>query len=526
VSSGPVSDAATLVLDLSQFVIDAGATITVAAQVLDSGGGLIVPAPGVTFEILFNPEQTSGVIPGINDLQIVTDATTRGSFEIRGTVNGTAVTSTVRFAVVQNATQSPNSAKYATLASGIATSGDNLKALADAVESGNTAAIPAINAALLASRDAVNLEELRRSTAVTPDTGFLPTLSQLTAAGYPQTAADVTFTTLVPQINSKLNEIITFYDTLNPAAVTDDEARLNQLNAELTALQTQLASLNVTAHGIVRNAPALNNLLANTFPRYLHAVVDRTNAILVAEGLASSTSTPDGFYEQLSQPSEVRFAGTNGTKAFYEQSRPAFFGLVGLVGGSSLQMNLVNRIYGPLMAEVSRWMVLLVIDDILTDYANFANMIGIRTGGSLSFHAYGIPGSDIEMIGAADIPLRNDVYLVGPAGLLAAQEFIESFIPSDIESLQDVYDFFEGIKEAADGAVTAAQEANQLPDSVENGCLLDIFDEFSGCKSLVYDSGFTSVRQPGGLAIHPVLVISNNLDTGAWASFLANFTGG
>ena len=279
VSSGPSSNAATLALDLSQFVIDAGGTITITARVLDNGGGPVVPAPGVTFEILFNPDQTSGVIPGINGLQIVTDATTRGSYQIRGTVNGTAVTATLRFAVVQNATQSPNIAKYATLASGIATGGDNLEALAAAVQSGNTAAIPAINAALLASRNAVNLDDLRRSTPVTPDTGFLPTLSQLTAAGFPQTAADATFTTLVTQINNKLNEIITFYNTLNPASATDDEARLNQLNAELTALQTQLAALNVTAHGIVRNAPALNNMLANTFPRYLHAVVNRTNRL-------------------------------------------------------------------------------------------------------------------------------------------------------------------------------------------------------------------------------------------------------
>jgi hypothetical protein len=33
--------------------------------------------------------------------------------------------------------------------------------------------------------------------------------------------------------------------------------------------------------------------------------------------------------------------------SFYQQTQPAFFGLIGLIGGSSLQMKLVNEIYGP-----------------------------------------------------------------------------------------------------------------------------------------------------------------------------------
>src|SRR4029077_18344726 len=114
-----------------------------------------------------------------------------------------------------------------------------------------TAARNALTAAL-ADVPMTGRDPIQSSTAVAPETGFLPDPGQLAAAGYPLTAHDVAFGNLIYQISAKLQQITAFYDSLSPDGTVGGANavdQLNTLNNQLAALQSQLGNLNVTPQG-------------------------------------------------------------------------------------------------------------------------------------------------------------------------------------------------------------------------------------------------------------------------------------
>jgi hypothetical protein len=117
--------------------------------------------------------------------------------------------------------------------------------------------------------------------------------------------------------------------------------------------------------------------------------------------------------------------------------------------------------------------------------------VAVITAASQSFHFFEIPGSVIEGFGFdRDFPEANDVYLIGPAAIDAAQEVLSGISPGGVADLADLEDKFEAVADAAKGFANAFDEANSHPGDVVGGC---IFDFSSACIQLVYDSGFASV---------------------------------
>jgi len=326
----------------------------------------------------------------------------------------------------------------------------------------------------------------------------------------------VAFGNLIGQINGKIVQLTAFYNTLNPASGTDDEATLATLNAQLAALQSQLVALNVTPHGIVKQQTRLNILLGTTIPDYVNAVANRVNAVLQANSLIASAATPADLLA-ATQPAFVSPA------QFYGQARPAFFGLFWLLGGSSLQMRLVNEIYGPIMQEVSRMIVIVAANGLLQQFTNIASLEGLITGASQSFHAFNLGGSVIEGFGFnRDDASRNDVFLVGPAAVSALQSALGGLQckPSNIHSIQDVYNCLKSVVDAVQTIQGGYEQAHQPADSIQAGCILDFGESFS-CSELVYNSGFKDVNDTHFPS--PVLVLVHNMDTGSWASIVVNF---
>jgi beta-lactam-binding protein with PASTA domain len=508
---------ASIELQISR-VLAAGASTPIVAVVKDGTGTTISPTPAVAY-VLIPDGASGGTPPTVVGGQIVTSADTRGSFTLRGTVTGTAVQGEVGVAVFDGVAASTNVAKFIKLGSAANTSSVQLGLLAEAIAANNLAAIPGINAALQAAKaNAPNSgpNALYRSTAVALETGFLPSPGQLAAAGFPQTAADVTFGTLLTQINAKIVQLTAFYNTLNPASGTDDVATLNTLNSQLAALQTQLAALNVTPNGVVTQQTKINVLVGTTIPDYVNAVANRTNTVLQTNGLLASAAKPAEFLA-LQQPALLSPA------RFYGQAKPAFFGLLGLMGGSSLQMKLVNEIYGPIMQEVGRMMAVVAANGLLQQFGNFANLEGLITGASQSFHAFNLVGSVIEGEGFnRNNVSRNDVFLVGPAAVSAVTSALGGLQckPSNIHSIQDVYNCLQSIVDAVQTIQGGYELAHQPADAIENGCILD-FGENASCSELVYNAGFKDVNDTRFPS--PVIVIVHNMDTGNWASILVNF---
>ena len=210
---------------------------------------------------------------------------------------------------------------------------------------------------------------------------------------------------------------------------------------------------------------------------------------------------------------------------YYADHRPAFFSLAGLSVATQIQMRIVTQFYGPILHDLARSAAILTANSLLQTYANTISLPGIITGASLSFHIFNQPGSVIEVNGAnRNLPERSDVFLVGTAAIAAVEDLINAFDPSDVEDLDDVWNFFEGIVDAIQGAGQAFDDANQIADSTSFGaCILPGSD--SSCVDLVYDSGFGAVNKCSGFVCfpQPVIVLVHNLDTGGWSSGIFNF---
>jgi hypothetical protein len=147
-------------------------------------------------------------------------------------------------------------------------------------------------------------------------------------------------------------------------------------------------------------------------------------------------------------------------------------------------------------------------------------VFSLISGASQSFHAPNIPGSTIEGLGFATQNVgANDVFFIGPNAVSAVQNVLTSFNPANVNSMQDLFNFFDGIISALQGAGEAYAEAHRPPNSVVNFCLFD-----DPCSSLVFNSGFPDVND--SFIPSPVIVLFHNMDTGYWASGIFNFIGG
>ena len=526
-AGGPVP--ASIQLRIGTLVVAAAGSTPITTVVLDASNQPIVPTPAVTYTIA-TQTGNAGALPTTASpagvLSLLAGADTRGAYTLRASVDSTAITASVNFAVIEatppaGATLS-NGERLVAFGTAETTVAGKLSAISAAISANQTSLIPALNAALQASAAGVPVtgrNGLERTTPVAPDLGFLPGTGLLASSGFPQTAGDVTFGNLVTQIDAKVTQLTAYYATLDPASATNDDATLTQLNADLNGLLTQLLAVTVTPYGVVDNAPRLNLLLAQTLPGNLQALSSRINTVLVANQLASAQTTSTEFYAGLANSdADQNPLDPNG---FYRQPQPAFFGLIGLMAGSSLQMNLVNQIYGKILQEVTRMMVILAVNSLLQPYTNGANMEGLISGASLSFQAPNLPGSVIEGEGWNVEPKRNDVYFVGPEAVSAVQGVLTSFDPRGIKSLKDLYDFFDKIVGALQDAGKAYDNAHKVPDQVNTGgCILD-FGENGSCSQLEYDSGFPDVNDTRFPS--PVIVLVHNLDSGVWAQGIFNF---
>jgi type IV secretory pathway VirB2 component (pilin) len=251
-------------------------------------------------------------------------------------------------------------------------------------------------------------------------------------------------------------------------------------------------------------------------PNYLHAVGNKFNSLLLANNLLASNATPTDFLAG-SRPSSLS------PGAFYGQAKPAFFGFAGLSGAMNIQMKLINDIYGPIMQEVAKMAAIVAANGLLQTYGGFAQLEGIITGASLSFHAFNIGGSVIEGYGMNRTDAsQNDVFVVGTAAISAVQSALGGLKcnKASFTSLQKVYDCIQSIVDGVSAVQGGYELAHQPPDDIAFGCILD-FGENASCSELVYNSGFKDVNDTRFIA--PVIIIYHNQENGEFASGIFNF---
>jgi len=526
ISSGSgVAAPSSINLTPSQFVIGAGSSITIAAEVLDSGGNAIVPTPIVDYQILPNPATAQGTAPTVNGNQINTSLDTRGSFTIEGVVASTNVTKQFVLNVIQNGTQSKNSGNLVTLAAAQTSVVRNIAAISAAMQGGNLGNIPAATAALTAAANSLNVNGLGLGTVYEPDTGFVPSAAQL-AARYPATAGDNNFGSITTQLRTKLQQIKQLL-TQPSGNDANDTTLLSQYATELQALwdQSQLSQNRPTVNGLVKNDAATNNLLVQDIPAVLLAVINRVNTQVQSSGAVVLQGNPLDMYALTSQ-------GTPLPTAMYTTTRPVFL-LTGLLGYAGNIGGLITRIYGDYLDQVQKMYILLAAQGLLNQFLDqFVTVGGLITGGSQSFHAYHMPSSVIYVGGlsAADA-LNSDVYLIGGAAINRVSGLINTLRSAGgIRTIRQLYDFYNSMLSELQGAGEDYDTAHQLPNSAEassfdnGGCLLSSVDP---CVELYYDSGFNYVGSGGPIKLEPVIILvkTKNPRGSEFGSAIFNFVG-
>lgn len=526
VSNGTAGlEPASMTLALSTATITAEDDIDIIPTVLNGDGDPIVPLPPISYTITFIPGEAAGTLPTEAAGIIATSVDTRGLYTVSGTVDTTTITASADFLVYRPAAESGQKALYGGLSTSVNSIAAAAEDLAEALESGDFATAQTALDSMRAARNTVDLTAMRRSTVFAPEGGFLPSTAELTAAGFPSTADDATLQIVINNIVATIEQTSAFYANLNPASATDDEAVMAQLNDQLQSLVDQLDALNPTVHGWVAAKGLVNRLYAVSVPRHLHAVTDRYEDELVSAGLGIvDISTPDAFYRHMMNPLTVTPGERLGPEEYYLQQQRAFFSLGGMSAAVNLQMKIIQNVYVPIMHDIARNIAILVANDLLNAYVNNMGSPDLITGGSLSFHIFNASNSVIEIAGVnPDDPTRADVFLVGSKAVAAVEGLLTALDPGEIEDLDDVWNYFEGIVDAINSSGEAFEEANQIASDIFPSCL---FSSSSACVQLVYPSGFNSVVECSGFICFPqaVLVLVHNLDTGTWGYDVFSFS--
>lgn len=516
ISTGPA-----IAITLTRSLVQAGGSTTFLVEAYDPTGQPLSPLPPLTLTLTAAPGESIGDAPVIAGNAITTSASTRGAFTLQATLPaGDQASATL----VVTRPGVAGSTLYSTLGEVVTAMSGNLRGLEHAVASGDLASIPALLDALVVTRGRFDLDRLAGSTVFTPEGGFPPSLSALTAAGFPETSADVAWNTALRNVITTIDAIETVLDRLSPTSPVNDDARLLSLNAQLDARVTALLAIEPTLHGIVKRANVVNQLVSIRIPQLLDAQVTAIDRALRAGGLARRIEPLDRFYAGLATASPAGAAGNPlDPAAFYAQRQPTFFSLPSLMTATRIHLDIIKRVYAPVMGEVVKGALLLASHDLLLTYTNAGSLVGVITGASLSLNTFDMPGSVIEGFGFdRDFPEGNQVFIIGPSTIDEFRDMLAPLTdhPESFDDLDEMIDFFQGV---ADGAKAFSENffdpANLKPSGVVRGCL---FDFSSACSELVYDSGFRSVHTSGSFPA-PVLFLVRNVSTGSWGITIASF---
>jgi hypothetical protein len=509
-----VSTGAAIAVSVSRSVFEAGGSTAFVVEAYDHTGALLSPLPPLTLAILSIPGESAGTAPVIAGNLLTTSADTRGAYTLRATL-GSGDTASASFVVSRTGAGGP--ALYSALGDAIGAMTKDLAALEAAIVSGAVASIPARRDALVATRDSIPLERLAGSTAFTPEGGFAPSLAALTAAGFPETPADVAWNTALRNVIATVKDTEVFLSQLSPAGTQDDDLTLLAFNAQLEARVAALLAIKPTLHGIVKRANVVNQLVSVRIPRLIDAQVSAIDRSLTAQGLARTAESADQFYAGL----RPRAAGdVVDPAAFYATPQLVFFTLPSLMNATRIQMDIIKNVYMPVIGELVRGAVTLAAGDLLQSYTNVGSLVSVITASSQTFHFFDVPGSVIEGFGFdSDFPEGNEVRAIGPNTINAFLDMIAPLRdhPESFADMEEMVEFFQGV---ADNAQAFADTLKVMEaDGVLRGCL---FDFSSTCRELVFDDGLTSVYSSGSFPA-PVLLFVRNVNTGSWGMLIANF---
>ncbi len=507
-----VSVGARIRLSLESGVVLAGESTAFSVAVFDSNGAQVSPTPAYLVEINAEPDAAAGLPPQVVAGTITTGGDTLGAYTVTATLVASSEAVSEAFAVVSPAGENSPQSIFVDLAARIEELDVLTRELSAAIEAGDQGAIGIIHTDLLALQAAIELEDLRVTSPFAPDGGFPPPLSELPPAGFDQSAADIAYVGAVQTLVDDLKPLELLLADLSPTTPGDDDARLRDMNQQVAESIDRMSSLEPTLYGQLAGADWLSHILSVRIPRLVHAQVTAIDAALTDAGLVSQ--------QQLSRAGKT--PGLQRAATPPPPAQPQFFSLGGLMTGSALRTRLIKKIYVPLIQQLLKSGLILAGEDLLKQYANAGELVGVISAGSVSIHIFDAPNSVIEGLGLnGTLPEASQVLMVGPDAINAVQDAITNLGGIEIKNLNDLQGAFKTIADAARSVEDAFNKANSTPKATYRGCL---FDPSPDCLQLIYPDGFASVYKSTGLPIPaPVLIVVRNVSTGNFDVTLANF---
>lgn len=449
----------------------------------------------------------AGTMPVISTLttgvSMATSEDTRGLYTVTATVDDfPEFSATEDLLVFAPADESAMDALYVQLSESVNGFAQSTSLLEEAVAEDNISAIQILLDDFREQRDGIDLEELRLTAICAPDEGFFPSTAEITASGYPETPDDASFQKLIQNIISNLENFS------NLVEGNGDIDSLIQLNAEAAVLSEQYRQLSPTLHGWVLARDDLNYLYASAFPNSLHSLIDALEAKIIDENI--------GVTRRLGAGRQELASGQRRT-----------FGLASLAGASAAsaaRSKIIKDVYVPVAHDLARSAVIMAIGSLLNSFTDNVGIGGVKTGASLSFQAFKVSNSWLE-VGPANVryPSRVDVTLIGTTAVETVEKLVTELDPRDVKNVKDLYDYYKKVKGAIEDTASAAETANQISFQADDFCLL-AGNAGSPCVRLFYPEGFDVVNTCSFICFpQPVLFLVKNLDDGGMATALYNF---
>lgn len=517
---------------ISEPFVAPGGSITLKPTVLDADGNP-VDASSLTFEVTATPVGTvTGAAPVVGGLSVsfpklaktlvnqnaavdpageFADTNpadpnygkeTGGRYQITLRVNGTALSSSQEVWVLPTGTAGITfkASRYA---------GDLQSALATAQEAyrlGDATRLAGARAALdtIRANGDYSYDVLSVTRAFAPADGYIPKVSQLTAAGFAAGSQDAAYATALVDVMARIRTAKAQVKALDVANLT--ESSLQSLQDAADAYRASLATLKtlqLSTLGTVQQEATLNQMLATELPQLLDAIKAKSAEMLSAVSVTGSL-TPDGHASPL---------------AMYADTRQVQLWDV-WTWGFSILTDLAGTARGNIIEGTLALMSSLI--NIMT-----ANIINSNSPGGLSID-YTLASSSMAYVCPAYMPTR--VGCSGNVGTDAAAfrtvliGCVQSDLMRSILTLSVPRNLAAGIR-LANKIVSIAQgianlsgmAAVTVPDFVD-------YDDFGlATYMLYYGSGWPAVST-GRLPCVGIVIIVNTA-TGSFVAENRNFLG-
>lgn len=493
-----------ILLTLTSNVTTSGTSVGFTTDVLDLMGNPVVPKPTVLLTI--EPGgMTSGPEPTIGVDSIVVPANTSGVFLVTATVAATSIKDEETLTVLE---PNPLNTELSGFGKLLPRSSTALFAVGGAAGAGDSAGFSAARAALATALAALDLEKLELVPPIAPPGGFPPSLGAVAGAGYGQTPADAQYVATLQAILVAIDDLLVTFAAIDPANITDPQIQaLGTKAAAFAALANTLSSIPPTLYGGIDATNLLTVLVGRRLPQLLETIL--LTAIASADAVTVD-ATP--------QPRPLTLDWLLEVLGPREAEASLLFDLVGAMNIQGTLVSISQQVYGKFIEDIENMVALLILEGLLDDYVG-TDLCEAVSGASLSFITPGQAGSFLEGYAFNPTPELNQLLFIGPEAPQQVTSLIGAFNPSEIEDLSDLYDFFDGIREAFSSAAEAYDNANRKAD--EFYAYAGFLCAWDG-DQLYMNEGFPDVLGDCTFCLSPILILQHDVASGSWSMITKN----